>query len=413
MAQKLIQYRENVDRRRFCQAGLGAVPAVTLAAAKPVSGGWLDGFFRDVKEKKVLQQDAPAHLWQWSREASHYIKLDKNIECRLCPNQCKLEPESRSKCRVRVHKNGKLFTLVYGNPAAVHIDPIEKKPLYHFHPTTGAFSLGFAGCNFQCLNCQNWELSQSKPEELNRHILFPDQAVESAKQNKCLSIAYTYNEPSVVFEYMLETAEKARKAGLKNIWVTNGYLNREPLLSLCRFIDGANVDLKSFSDNTYQKLNFGRLAPVLDSLKLLKEKKVWFEITNLMVPAYTDNLDEVRKMCRWIVRELGPQVPIHFSRFGPKYKLKHLPPTPPSKLIAARAIALEEGMRYPYIGNYRTPQNAGSNTFCHHCGKTVIERNGFFTTKYNLNKGACGNCKTPVAGRWDQTASEESMGITN
>jgi pyruvate formate lyase activating enzyme len=371
-----------------------------MAAGGASYAGLLDKLVKGHPEKKVTQNDAPRKLWQWSKEAYNYIVLGKNVECKLCPNECKMEPESRSKCQVRVHKDGKLYSLVYGNPAAVHVDPIEKKPLYHFYPATDSFSLGFAGCNLQCLNCQNWELSQQYPEELRSYTLFPEQAALAAEKNKCLSIAYTYNEPSVVYEFMLDTSRLARDRNMKNVWVSNGYINREPLLEFCNYLDGANVDLKSFSEEIYEKLNYGKLQPVLDTLQLLKEKGVWFEITTLIVPTYSDDPGMIRKMCKWIYKKLGPDCPLHFSRFGPQYKLKHLPPTPPSTLITARKIAMEEGLHYVYLGNYRTPDGAGSNTYCPNCKESAVERIGYYVTKNNIKEGKCGNCENPIAGRW-------------
>jgi pyruvate formate lyase activating enzyme len=396
----MIQKPESLSRRSFCHAALTAGSCLAAGAGSPSYAGILDKLFKGNPEKQITQNDAPKELWKWSKEAYNYIVLGKNVECKLCPNECKMEPESRSKCKVRVHKNQKLYSLVYGNPAAIHIDPIEKKPLYHFFPRSRAFSLGFAGCNFQCLNCQNWELSQEKPEDLKNVSLFPEEAVAAAGKNNCLSIAYTYNEPSVVYEYMLDTAKLARNRGIKNVWVSNGYINREPLVEYCKYLDGANVDLKSFSEAVYQKLNYGKLQPVLDTLLTLKEHDVWFEITNLMVPTYSDDMAMIREMCRWINKYLGPNYPLHFSRFGPKYKLEHLPPTPPSKLMQAWNIAREEGLNFVYLGNYRTPDGKSSHTFCPHCGETVIERVGYLITKYSILDHKCANCETQIPGRW-------------
>ena len=395
-----MPYMGELSRRAFCRDCVAGGTVLAGGVARSSHGGFLDRFFKGNLEKRVTQNDAPATLWKWSKEAYNYIVLGENVECRLCPNQCKMEPESRGKCRVRVHKNGKLYSLVYGNPAAVHVDPIEKKPLYHFYPRTRAFSMGFAGCNFQCLNCQNWELSQKKPEELECQSLFPEEAVGAAEKNRCESVAYTYNEPTVVYEFMLDTAKIARAKGIKNVWVTNGSINREPLEELCKYLDGANVDLKSYSEEIYEKLNYGKLGPVLDTLQTLKRLGVWFEITTLIVPTYSDDLDMIREECRWIYKTLGPDYPIHFSRFGPQYKLEHLPPTPPSKLVAARKIAMEEGLHYAYIGNYRTPDGSGDNTYCPQCGKTVVERTGYMVTKYAVKDGKCSSCGRAIAGRW-------------
>ncbi|MBF0429911.1 MAG: AmmeMemoRadiSam system radical SAM enzyme [Fibrobacteria bacterium] len=390
-----------ITRRQICKSCLASAAALSFGMRTRAHAGFLDKILTGDSEKKVIQNDAPEKLWEWSKEAYHYLKLGKNIQCQLCPNKCKMEPESRSKCRVRVHKGGKLYSLVYGNPSAVHVDPIEKKPLYHFYPRSNAFSLGFAGCNLQCLNCQNWELSQKKPKDLMHYSMLPAQAIENAAKANCSSIAYTYNEPTVTYEFMMDTAKLARKKGIKNVWVSNGYINTDPLIDYCNYLDGANIDLKSFSDSLYKKLNYGRLQPVLDTLKLLKAKNIWFEITTLIVPTYSDDMDMIQEMCKWIVNNLGPEVPLHFSRFTPRYKLKHLPPTPPSKLIQARNIAMKEGLRYVYIGNYRTPDGSGAHTFCHHCKHTVIERIGFMVTKYNVKENSCGHCRTPLPGRWE------------
>ncbi|MBD3419752.1 MAG: AmmeMemoRadiSam system radical SAM enzyme [Chitinivibrionales bacterium] len=384
-------------RRIFCKCCLAPAVIAASGVGQAAQAGWLD-FLTGETAPKASGKASVVPGWKWSKKAGHFKKMDRIVQCQLCPNGCRLHRNGRGTCRVRVNKNDVLYSLVYGNPAAIHIDPIEKKPLYHFYPGTDSFSLGFAGCNLSCLNCQNWELSQKKPEELQNYSCFPHQAVETAMQKKCRSIAYTYNEPSVVFEFMHDTARLAHLKQLKNVWVTNGYINREPLLELCECIDGANVDLKSFSDDVYRKLNFGRLQPVLDTLKTLHEQNVWFEITTLIVPAYTDDSAMIRDMCAWIVDTIGGDHPIHFSRFGPHYKLKHLPPTPPSKLLEARDIARSAGINYVYIGNYRTGD--GGTTFCPGCRAKVIERIGYVITGMNLKGGACGACGHKIAGRW-------------
>ncbi|RLJ09855.1 MAG: AmmeMemoRadiSam system radical SAM enzyme, partial [Candidatus Aenigmatarchaeota archaeon] len=219
--------------------------------------------------KQIFSNTAPKELWKWSKEGYHYLKLGENIQCQLCPNGCILSPGDRGFCRVRVNHEGKLYTLVYGNPCAVHIDPIEKKPLFHFLPGSGAFSIATAGCNFRCLNCQNWEISQSMPEETRNIELFPQQVISEAIKYNCSSIAYTYSEPTVFYEYMYDTSKIAREKGLKNLWITNGYINEKPLRDFCKYLDAANVDLKSFREEIYNKLNAGRLQPVLNTLKIL------------------------------------------------------------------------------------------------------------------------------------------------
>lgn len=341
---------------------------------------------------------APDSLWKWSREAYHYTRLGNNVQCQVCPNRCILGPGDRSVCRVKVNKDGKLYTLAYGNPCAVHMDPVEKKPLFHFMPGTGAFSVAEAGCNLRCLNCQNWEISQSTPEETQNAELFPGQAVRAARQYDAASIAYTYSEPTAWYEYMYDTAKLARKGGLRNIWITNGYMNGEALADLSQYLDAANVDLKSFSEGTYNRLNSGRLQPVLDTLVSLKERGIWLEVTNLIVPTYTDGPDMIREMCRWIKSNLGPDYPLHFSRFTPYYKLDHLPPTPVSALEQARNIAYDEGLKYPYIGN--VPGHEGENTYCPGCGKLIIDRTGYKISQFNIQDGSCSFCGEDIAGVW-------------
>lgn len=378
---------------------------------------------------EVFRQDAPqGELWEqwqargWVREARHYLKLGRNVQCQVCPNQCLLEPEDRSHCRTRVNKDGTLYTLAYGNPCAFHIDPIEKKPLLHFLPATEILSIATSGCVYRCLNCQNWDISQSKPEEtkdprgveirvhpstladlgrtdLARVSMFPQDVVALAGHFQSPSIAYTYSEPTAWYEYMLDTARLAREKKIKNVWVTCGSMQGEALAELCQVLDAANVDLKSFSEEVYRHLNAGRLQTVLDTLKTLKREGVWFEVTNLIVPTYTDDRDMIRRMCDWLVENLGPDSPLHFSRFHPDHKLAHLPPTPVAVLVEAREIARRCGLHYVYIGNVRAVEDA-ETTFCPGCRKVVIERTGYFVRTVRLEGGKCASCGTPIAGVW-------------
>ena len=347
----------------------------------------------------TFKNEAPEKLWKWSKEAYYYTQLGKNVQCQVCPNRCLLEPNERSVCRVKVNIEGTLYTLVYGNPCAVHIDPIEKKPLFHFLPGTKAFSIATAGCNFRCLNCQNWEISQSRPEETINYDLMPEKVIEKTKETGCQSIAYTYSEPVAFYDYMLDTSKLASKEGIKNLWITNGYINEEPLRELCKYMDAANVDLKSFKEEIYNQLNAGSLKPVLNTLKILKEEGVWLEVTNLIVPTWTDDLDMIREMCKWLVRNIGKDYPLHFSRFFPHYKLTHLPPTPIETLERAREIAMEEGLKFVYIGN--VPLHPAENTYCPKCEKLLIERKGFLITQNNVENGSCKFCGEKIAGVWE------------
>jgi len=362
-------------------------------------------FWSDTDEKKskdirghVFRNDAPEELWKWSKEGFHYTSNGTDVQCTVCPNRCYLTPGDRSVCRSKVNIGGKLYSLAYGNPCAVHIDPIEKKPLAHFYPTSQALSIAAAGCNFRCLNCQNWEISQRRPEEVSHTELFPQDVVRIAKQRGVPSIAYTYSEPVSYYEYMYDTAKLARQEGINNVWVSNGYINRKPLADLCQYLDGASINLKSFEDDTYRKLNGGRLQPVLNSLKLLHEKGIWFEIITLVVPGYVDKPEMIKRMCGWLVRELGPDYPLHFSRFFPRYKLKRLPATPVETLERLRDIAVEEGMHYVYIGN--VPGHDACNTYCHNCHKLLVDRKGYAITTFNIKEGRCKFCNAPIPGRW-------------
>lgn len=349
----------------------------------------------------IFKGDAPKKPWKWSCEGSHYTKIfDNQVVCGLCPHKCVLAPGDRSVCRSRVNINGVLYSLVYGNPCAVNIDPVEKKPLFHFRPKTSVFSIATTGCNFRCLNCQNWELSQSKPREVRHMELFPEEAVSDAVKSGSKSIAYTYSEAITFFEYMLATSRTARRHNINNLLISNGYINKKPLLELSTVLDAANINLKAFDDSVYRRLNGGTLQPVLETCKTLSKANVHLEITNLVVPGYVDDDEMVKKMCGWIIKNLGPDHPLHFLRFFPKYKLDRLPPTPVGTLTRFRELAMKEGIRYVYIGN--VPGHEGANTYCHNCSKLLIKREGYSIPVYNLTGNVCRYCDTKIPGVWDK-----------
>jgi pyruvate formate lyase activating enzyme len=329
----------------------------------------------------------------------YFMPLEKGrIQCQLCPRECVVARGKRGFCRVRENRDGKYYSLVYGNPCAIHVDPIEKKPFYHILPSSSSFSIATAGCNLQCKFCQNWEISQATPEETYNHNLPPQQVVALAKKTGSRSIAYTYVEPTIFFEYMVETARLAKKEGILNVMHSNGFINPAPLRALCRFLDGANIDLKGFTEDYYRNLTLGKLQPVLRTLQILHREGVHIEITNLVVPTQNDAPGEVRKMCEWIRGELGPEIPLHFSRFYPLYKLRNLPPTPVSTLERNRKIAVETGLEYVYIGN--VPGHEGEKTFCPACKKVLILRRGYTVTEVNLNQGKCRFCGRAIPGIW-------------
>ena len=333
-------------------------------------------------------------------EARHYRKLKRRIvQCYRCPNLCKIKPGERSFCRTRINRDGKLYTLAYSNPCAVHIDPIEKKPLFHFLPSTKVLSIATAGCTFRCKYCQNWEISQFRPEETVNYDLSPKDVVNLAKRYKTPSIASTYSEPTAFYEYMYDVSKLAKKEGIKTTMHSNGSINSEPLEELCEYLDAANIDLKFFDHDKYFKVSHGYLSTVLETIETLYKKGIHVEITNLVVPSLNDNEKEIKKMATWIFEHLGPDVPIHFSRFYPTYKLKNLPPTPVKTLELARDIAMEVGLQYVYVGN--VPGHSGENTYCPTCGKAVIKRTGYIIEENNLRDGKCGFCGRNIEGVWE------------
>ncbi len=275
------------------------------------------------------------------------------VECRLCPHHCRIPHGKTGRCRSRRNQDGVLMSEVYGRPCALAVDPIEKKPLYHFHPGTTCLSIACTGCNFRCLNCQNYDISQAASVDsvFSEDTLSPEQVVSLCMKHRCPGIAYTYTEPLTYIEYVKDCARLAHENGLWNILVTAGYVCQEPLADLLPWLDAANIDLKSFSDDIYQRVSGGHLQPVLDTILAMRDAGVWIEITNLVIPTVNDDMDMIRRMCRWLVANGLAKTPLHFSRFFPRYKMLNLPPTPVQTLRAARQIALDEGLQYVYLGN--------------------------------------------------------------
>jgi len=332
------------------------------------------------------------------KQALYYKNLkETTVQCLLCPHNCVIKENNTGLCNVRKNIKGKLYSLVYGKSVSAQIDPIEKKPLYHFLPGSKALSIGTVGCNLKCKHCQNWQTSQAKPDEFFAKDFMPEEIIEQAINQGCQSVSYTYNEPTIFYEYMLDTAKLARKNKIKNTIVTNGFINQEPLKELCTYLDGVNCDLKSFEESFYKKICSARLSPVLETLKTLKKNKIWFEITNLIIPTLNDNMGKIKEMCSWIKKNLSTDNPIHFTAFYPCYKLQNLPPTSASVLMKARKIALELGFHYVYIGNVYSDE--GNNTYCPKCGKLLIERYGFSIITNNLQNGKC-SCGEQIPGIW-------------
>lgn len=323
---------------------------------------------------------------------------DGNVQCYLCRQRCLIKPGKRGICMVRENREGTLYTLVYDKIAAINIDSIEKKPLFHFFPGSRAFSLGTMGCNFRCSFCQNYQLSQiqDKQGRILGDKYGPAELVGLAVKENCKSVAYTYSEPTIFYELARDTMVKAHEAGLHNVFVTNGYMSPEMIADSKGLIDAANVDIKAFDQEFYKKYVKARLEGVLESARLLKENGVWLEITTLLIPGANDGEDELKGLASFIKTELGPDTPWHVSRFHPNYKEDGIPPTPAQSLNRAAEIGKERGLNYVYVGNISP--NTYENTYCPQCGELLMERVGFTMADYNIKSGRCSQCSHTIPG---------------
>lgn len=335
------------------------------------------------------------------KEVSFYKKLpDLKIQCEICPKKCEIADLERGYCGNKENRKGKYYSLVYGESCSAHVDPIEKKPLFHYLPSTKAFSIAAVGCNFECKFCQNWRIAQYRPEQVESVSLSPKEVVSLSKRNECPTIAYTYSEPVVFYEYMYDTAKLAKSEGIGSVMISNGFINEKPLTELCKQLTGVKIDLKAFTEAFYKDYCSGELKPVLDTLKTLKKIGIWFEIVVLIIPTLNDGESEIRKMSQWVKKELGLEVPIHFSRFHPMYKIKNLPATPIKTLENARKVAMEVGLHYVYLGNVRG--HKGENTYCPGCGEMLIQRIGYHILQNSIKGGKCPACKHVIAGVWEK-----------
>ena len=315
---------------------------------------------------------------------------NQRVHCYLCPRYCNIGDGQTGFCYIRLNQGGKLYSLAYGQPYAIHVDPIEKKPLFHYLPGTSIFSIGTAGCNMGCKFCQNWNMSKAKHDHRRTFDLTPQQAVQAAREQGCSSLAYTYNEPTIWAEYAMDLAQEGHRHGLKNVMVTNGYITPEVLPEVYAHIDAANVDLKAFTEEFYRKLTLTHLQPILDTLVQLQQRGVWLELTNLMIPTWNDSTEETKQLVGWILECLGDRVPLHFTAFHPDFKLNDVPPTPHETLRQARETALALGLKYVYLGNVM--DEAGSSTYCPECGATLIRRQGRRMSQDQIREGRCARC---------------------
>jgi len=345
-----------------------------------------------VGQEAAAEEHAPV-------EARYYEKQDDlRIVCRLCPRECVVADRERGYCGVRENRRGTYYTLVHSDICAEHIDPVEKKPVFHFLPGTRAYSIATAGCNIECKFCQNWEISQFRPEQVRSMRRTPDDVARIAKSRGCRSIAYTYSEPVIFYEYMYDCAVAARARGIKSIMISNGYIQPEPLRELIKVLDAVKIDLKAFTDRFYRELCSGTLAPVLETLKILKESEIWFEIVVLLIPSWNDSAKEITALCEWVAENLGDSVPIHFTRFHPTYKIKNIARTPLDTLESAYEIARTAGLKFPYIGN--VPEHEGDHTHCPECSKALISRIGFKVINDRIEEDQCPYCSKKIPGIW-------------
>ncbi len=333
------------------------------------------------------------------KEASFYEKEPDNVTiCRLCRHHCRIAAGKRGICGVRENREGTLYTLVYELPCATHVDPIEKKPLFHFFPGSKAFSIATVGCNFHCLHCQNHDISQFPMQQcvITGERVTTQDIVRYTLKAGCKSISYTYTEPTIFYEYAFDIAKLAKENGIYNNFVTNGYIEDKPLEEIRPYLDAANIDLKGFDESFYKKICKADLTRVIDTIRTYRKLNIWIELTTLIIPGYNDSEDGLRGIAKFIVNELGPHVPWHVSAFYPTYKLFDVPRTSPKTLEQARQIGLEEGLRYVYEGN--VPGSEGESTYCYNCKKPVIKRYGYTITEYNIKNGSCGYCDTSIDG---------------
>jgi pyruvate formate lyase activating enzyme len=348
-----------------------------------------------VKELAVLQDTEQLHEASWWE-----AEPGGRVHCYLCPRHCHIHAGQAGFCFIRVNRGGKLYSLGYGSPAALQIDPIEKKPLSHFLPGSRVFSMGTAGCNMGCFFCQNWDISKSRQDQVRSQRVSPDDVPLLALEHGCESIAFTYNEPTIWGEYVIDICKTAKDHGLKTVMVSNGYITREAFHDIYDHIDAANIDLKAFTETFYGKITLTHLQPVLDTLQWLKnETSVWFELTNLLIPTLNDGAEEIGRLSEWVMQHLGPDVPLHFTAFHPDFKLRDKPATPPETLHRARKIALDVGLHYVYEGNIFSE---GAHTACPSCGELLIRRSWHNVLENNLKNGKCPSCGLAIPGVWQR-----------
>jgi len=406
-----------LSRRKFISKSAlifgGAYAAINSTALINNLYGWVNKRIQTDYKQELYRNSPIAKYWtstsaknncfdchsssqiNWKSQFDHGETI---VKCLLCAQGCVIKENQSGKCRARMNINGNLKSLVYGRPISIHVDPIEKKPFYHFLPGSQAYSLATAGCPLSCQFCQNWEISQAKPEDYQVKYISPEEIVSNSKSQNIPIIAFTYNEPTVFIEYLTVISRQAKKNNLRSVLISCGFMNPEPLKEMCEVLDAIKIDLKGFSEDFYHKVCSAELKPVLRSIKQISKSKVHLEIVNLVVPTLNDSENMLNELCDWITGEIGPDVPIHFTRFHPDYKLLNLQPTPISTLEHARDIAMSKGINYAFVGN--VPGHEGNSTYCPSCKKIVVKRTGMFTTEIHIKNGRCEYCGHKIAGVW-------------
>jgi pyruvate formate lyase activating enzyme len=382
-----------MDRRKFIQAAGGCA----------LGCGLLGGISRaeDFLPSNINLETDSANLDEekFIKKARHWVALDHlRVECQLCPRRCQVADQERGYCGVRENRGGDYYTLVHGRACTWHADPIEKKPLFHVLPGEKAFSIATAGCNIECKFCQNWNISQFRPEQIRSLDLPPEKVVTGCRETGSKCLAFTYSEPVIFYEYMFDSAVRAEEAGVHPVMISNGYIEPEPMKELLPHLTAVKIDLKAFTEKFYKETCSGRLKPVLNTLELLQESGKWFELVVLIVPTLNDDPKEIRQMCKFVATKLSPDVPLHFSRYHPTYKIQNIPPTPTQTLERCHQIAREEGLRYVYLGNL--PGHPAANTQCPSCEKVVIRRYGFLIRENKIKEGKCSYCGQSIPGVW-------------
>ncbi len=380
-------------RRDFLSRAFASCAGCALAGARGLSAEPLQDPFASGAPLQAEPGGLNPTPARWNRPLP-----DGSIECGVCPRACRIAVEERGTCGTRENRKGRLYTLVHSRPCALGLDPVEKKPFFHVLPGRTALSLATAGCNLECRCCQNWEISQARPEQVPSRSLPPEAVVSLARREGAPLVACTYTEPVIFSEYVLDIAQAGRRAGVRTIVISNGYIQEQPLADLCREIAAYKVDLKSFDPAFFKQHTGGELKHVLETLRRLRRHGTWTEIVYLVIPTLNDSEQETRTLARFVRDELGPELPLHFTRFHPSYRLQNLPSTPVATLDRCRAAAMAEGLRFVYVGN--VPGHPGENTYCPRCGQLLIRRMGMAVVENRMKNGACPACGRAIPGIW-------------